>query len=136
MSPENRDLADRLRVLAIHDSQPVGKLMGEAADAVEQLATMVDNLQSYYKITHTSYARRYHDLEASRKEAAHWMANHDQQVARCSLLRQRPDLPVDRIPAYAELVRLQEENAELKVRLELALLPAAVREAMVKGEGC
>lgn len=40
--------------------------------------------------------------------ARHWKANHADQVARCALLRERPDLPVDRIPAYQELVRLQQ----------------------------
>lgn len=32
-------------------------------------------------------------------QAAKWKANHDAMVMRCALLRQRPDLPVDRIPA-------------------------------------
>jgi hypothetical protein len=40
--------------------------------------------------------------------AAHWKANHAHMAARCALLSQRPDLPVDRLPAYRELVRLQE----------------------------
>lgn len=50
-------------------------------------------------------------MSAARHEARnadHWKANHDQQVARCALLAQREDLPVDRLPAYRELVRLQE----------------------------
>ena len=36
-----------------------------------------------------------------------WKNNHDQAVHRAALLRQRPDLPVDRIPAYEELAKLQ-----------------------------
>lgn len=39
----------------------------------------------------------------------HWKANHDQMVARKALLEQRPDLPVDRIPAYKEMEQLQRE---------------------------
>lgn len=47
------------------------------------------------------------------KDAAHWKSNHDDLVKRCALLREREDLPVDRIPAYNELVRLQAENNRL-----------------------
>lgn len=36
--------------------------------------------------------------------------NHKHLVDRCALLRQRYDLPVDRIPAYKELIRLQEKE--------------------------
>lgn len=43
-----------------------------------------------------------------------WKAAHDNLAARNALLRQRHDLPVDRIPAHAELVRLQDENARLR----------------------
>jgi hypothetical protein len=44
--------------------------------------------------------------------ASHWKSNHADQVARCALLRERLDLPVDRIPAYKELVRLQQAQAQ------------------------
>lgn len=47
-------------------------------------------------------------------EALHWKSNHADQVARCALLRERPDLPVDRIPAYKELTRLQGEVTALQ----------------------
>lgn len=43
----------------------------------------------------------------ARRERDEWKANHHQAVQRAALLRQRPDLPVDRIPAYEELTRLQ-----------------------------
>lgn len=48
--------------------------------------------------------RRIAELEA---EVAHWKANHADIVKRKALLEQRPDLPVDRIPAYREMERLQ-----------------------------
>ncbi|SMC41193.1 hypothetical protein SAMN06297251_10289 [Fulvimarina manganoxydans] len=60
------------------------------------------------------YARPSADLDrlrqerdAARKEAAHWKANYDEMVRRNAVLRDRPDLPVDRLPALA---RLREEN--------------------------
>lgn len=50
-------------------------------------------------------------------ELARSRSHHMAMVARCALLRQRPDLPADRLPAYAELVRLQGENAAMRVVL-------------------
>lgn len=44
-------------------------------------------------------------------QSAHWRKNHDNMVAKAAMLSQRPDLPVDRIPAYLELERLQEQLA-------------------------
>lgn len=50
--------------------------------------------------------------------ARHWQANHADLVARCALLRERPDLPAERLPAYRELVRLQAEVTLLKGTLD------------------
>lgn len=47
-----------------------------------------------------------------REELAHWKVNHDQMAARCAILRERDDLPVDRLPAYRELMRLQSAVAQ------------------------
>lgn len=67
---------------------------------------------------------------AARHEAAnadHWRANHANLVARCALLRERPDLPVDRIPAYDELVRLQDELLRLQQeRMEMTIAGAVM----------
>lgn len=46
-------------------------------------------------------------IENLEKELHHWKSNHKAMVHRCAMLRDRPDLPVDRIPAYRELIRLQ-----------------------------
>lgn len=54
-------------------------------------------------------------------DANHWKTNHADQVARCALLRQRPDLPVERLPAYQELVRLQEALRDTRDGLGTAL---------------
>ena len=43
------------------------------------------------------------ELDDMRKERDHWKANHGNMVEKCAFLSQRPDLPVDRIPAYKEL---------------------------------
>ena len=55
------------------------------------------------------------------KEVAHWKANHQNLVMRNALLEQRPDLPIDRIPAYKELIRLQNQNAKLAAALQVVV---------------
>ena len=57
-------------------------------------------------------------IDALKKELTHWKANHSDMVNRNALLQQRPDLPVDRIPVYQEMVKLQKENAVLRDMLK------------------
>lgn len=74
--------------------------------------------------------------EELRKRAEQAEANHADMVNRNRILLQRPDLPVDRIPAHSELVRLQGENTTLKSNIkELATIIGECLEAagIVKG---
>lgn len=48
-------------------------------------------------------------LAIAEKNAAMWKANHDNQVARCDVLRARPDLPANRLAVHDKLVQLQEQ---------------------------
>lgn len=52
------------------------------------------------------------------KELTHWKANHANIALRCKLLRDRPDLPVERIKAFDRIEALQNENLALKERNE------------------
>jgi hypothetical protein len=54
------------------------------------------------------------------RDLAHVQANHADMVQRAALLRERPDLPIDRLPAYRELVRLQDELAATRQALHRA----------------
>jgi len=54
---------------------------------------------------------------AAQEEIAALNSAHGNMVTRCALLRQRTDLPVDRIPAYNSLVKAQEEVKELREKL-------------------
>jgi len=45
-------------------------------------------------------------------------ANHKHMVDRNALLRDRHDMPVDRIGAHDELIRLQQENRDLEEKLK------------------
>jgi hypothetical protein len=53
------------------------------------------------------------NLEALRAEVKHWKSNHADVVSRLAIATQRPDLPVDRIPAIKEIETLRAENARL-----------------------
>lgn len=68
-----------------------------------------------------------------RKEIAALKSAHGNMVARCALLRQRTDLPVDRIPAYNSLVKAQEEVTELREKLaNPVVLPARFKPEVSK----
>lgn len=63
--------------------------------------------------------------EAAEKERDDLKSAHGNMVSRCALLRQRTDLPVDRVPAYNALVKAQEEIAAMKAQLaNPVVLPA------------
>jgi hypothetical protein len=63
------------------------------------------------RLANSAAAARIQELE---EENARLRANNNDLVNRNALLRQRYDLPVDRIPAHKEMQRLQEENASLR----------------------
>lgn len=52
-----------------------------------------------------------------RDEVTELRARLADMIYRNKFLRERKDLPADRIPAYNEFVRLQQENKLLKERL-------------------
>ncbi len=53
-----------------------------------------------------------HEINRLEAELQHWKSNHADVVARLAIATQRPDLPVDRIPAIKALERLQSERYE------------------------
>lgn len=55
-----------------------------------------------------------------RVEVQHWKANHTDMVNRAAILAQREDLPVDRLPAFSEMARLQARVAELTTALAVS----------------
>ncbi len=74
-------------------------------------------------------------IESMQAEVDHWKANHDNQVAKAALLMQRHDLPVDRIPAYKELERLQKIVESMKVDAEPIGYVRAAFLGMLKERG-
>jgi len=96
------------------------KLAGDLVDAhnllgsERQRADAKDNAISLA----TEIARKASDkIERLEAELAALNSAHGNMVTRCALLRQRTDLPVDRIPAYNSLVKAQEEVTALREKL-------------------
>jgi uncharacterized lipoprotein YmbA len=57
------------------------------------------------------------DRQVAFAEANHWRNNHDNQVQQNAVLRQRPDLPIDRIPASGTMNQMQVKIADLQREL-------------------
>lgn len=57
------------------------------------------------------------DKQKAENEAAHWKANHECEVSRARVLKERPDMPLERVNAYNRMVELEEENNALKQRI-------------------
>jgi len=80
--------------------------------------------------------------EAAEADRNHWKANHDNMAQRNSVLSQRPDLPVDRLPAIREYERMlavkDAENERLIAALKEidknavgSMVPSSVISALV-----
>ena len=71
------------------------------------MADLVKRLEALARSEHddltvaSEAASRIKELEG---EVLHWRANHDEMVKRNALLRDRPDLPLERTKAYEEFV--------------------------------
>lgn len=71
----------------------------------------------------------------------HWKANHDEMVARNRLLRNRPDLPIERATGYDammdRLASLTAEVARLKGQAKETMLGLMnFSEIMLRGDYC
>jgi hypothetical protein len=51
------------------------------------------------------------------REAEHWKANHTCEVDRARVLKERPDMPLERVNAYNHMTALEEENKSLKAQI-------------------
>lgn len=89
----------------------------ETADCEEALRVrQLCNGHPYARIPwpHRALHQAADELNRLDREAKHWKANHDNQVALKQLASQRSDLPADRVPAYEHLAKLAEENQRLR----------------------
>jgi hypothetical protein len=60
------------------------------------------------------------ERDALKAEVAHWKANHASEVQRARILKERPDIPIERVQAYEQWGKDQAERDALKA--EVAIL--------------
>lgn len=74
---------------------------------IDQQKFVIENLRERIDVLHAAKT-------AADDEAAHWMANHNNQVARARILIERTDVPIDRVEAYKQIGDLQTALALLQ----------------------
>ena len=108
------------------DANIILKAVAELPKEIHLLSDAHKTLSDKYDLTN----RKVKELTEEKKDLLHIInhlkANHAELVAKNAILRQRPDLPVDRIPAikaldeaYEKINELTKENEELKCQLQL-----------------
>lgn len=89
------------------------------ADAVRSIANGCGSQRSFEQLCKAS--KYIHallaDLEEAEANGAQWKANHDNVVNKLRLFTQREDLPVDRLPAYQYVLKLEADLASTQKRL-------------------
>lgn len=91
----------------------------ERALKAEARITSLTRALEYLVMLHNGAQR---DAEHAEAERDHWKANHADIVNRAALLSQRDDLPVDRLPAYREMERLQKEVGAKQAEIDRLML--------------
>jgi len=72
-------------------------------DLVDRMACEISRLQGL--------------VETEVVNAEHWRMNHAHEVSRARVLKERPDMPLERINAYDRMLELEKENDALKQRI-------------------
>ena len=60
------------------------------------------------------------EIKRQAAEIAHWKNNHATEVRRARVLKERTDMPLERVRAYEQIGELREEIDRLKTRLEVS----------------
>jgi hypothetical protein len=90
------------------------RLEGEKVDAQAEAQEWRNRAQDKAK----QWCEAMDERDAAQAEAREWRANHDAQVKRNALLRDRLDLPVERTKAYAYVEQLEAELARVREQIE------------------
>lgn len=104
----NKETVDHL--IAVTDAHIDAKMAEAREIATQHMRDVQQPIADAQARIIESWKKRAEKAEAERDQ---WKAQHADMVKRCALLRERDDLPVDRIPAYEELVRLQAIAAQV-----------------------
>lgn len=79
---------------------------------------------------------RMDELAAALKELALWKSNHANMVERTKLLRDRPDMPVERIAAFERMGALQQRLTAVESRNMELTTEVERRDALLEELGC
>lgn len=103
---------------ALKQSNDLKKTQARILELEQQLSDYHNTLES--KLSKRN--ERIIDLEG---QVNHWKSNHDNMQQKNAILRQRPDLPIDRIPACAfiddakaKINALEQQLADLQAKID------------------
>lgn len=104
----------RLAMVSVNDAYDKGK--ATAAQEKEGLKQLLqeasDRLYLYSQDNHHSIVNKLvQDRDRLAAEVKEWKHNHEQEVARARFLKERLDMPVERIKAYGKMQELQAQLA-------------------------
>lgn len=74
------------------------------AERIQSMQVELDLFKHGYQVASDHVAQLTDQVKALQSQVRHWQSNHDNMVRKAAFLSERPDLPVDRLPAYRELV--------------------------------
>lgn len=81
------------------------------------VATLVQMQDAAYDEAAKTIAQLSDEVRNLKNEVAHWKANHATEVSRARILKDRPDMPVERVKAYELMGKLRDDNDQLRTEL-------------------
>lgn len=99
-------LIDGLALLHSRSIDADAQLINLAITALIELQTAKNLADSMLELQERLIARHIDDRD-------HWKANHDAQVERARILHERPDLPLERVSAYAYVKKMESHVLQL-----------------------
>lgn len=126
---------ERIQVAMAVSMADIAIALGMGEEEIEGSEELVNAIQELI----ANNARQAERLKLQDVEIAAWKSSFVNMRDRNSLLRERPDLPVDRLPAHERLIALQDENVVARMRIkELDLLFGryilGMRAALIEAE--
>lgn len=86
------------------------------AEKIESLETELEKYQQHIPKVWQEINRGTEENNQLRVELAHWKNNHDTEVRRARILKERTDMPIERVQAYEQWGKDQAELAAAKER--------------------
>lgn len=97
----------------IQNLRSVGRLWeDEAADALEAQ-------QHELRVKDLTIGKMANDMAAAQAEIAHWKNNHETEVRRARILKERTDMPIERVQAYEKWGEDQRTLAASQVQIKV-----------------